>query len=145
MPAKLVRPNTEIPEKRRKLIELVARWLLSLIFLFSAVGTLRDFRNTAADLAAKHIPWASVTLGIALTAETAGALALISGIQLRWGATILLLFVLPATATHHAFWLYEGGRRDAQEIHSLKNLAIIGGLLLIIARITPPLHSKGAG
>ena len=122
-----------IREFPRSSVRIAARWLLSLIFLISAVQTVHDFHDTAVDLAGKHVPLAGVTLGFAVAAELLGAVSLITGLRYRWGAFILLLFLLPVTVTYHSFWLYEGTRRDAQMVHFLKNLAIMGGLLLLIA------------
>ena len=123
----------QIREFRSSLLGIAGRWLLSLIFLISAVQTVHDFHDTAVDLEGKHVPLAGVVLGFAVTAEVLGAVSLITGLRYRWGAFILLLFLLPVTVTYHSFWLYEGTRRDAQLIHFFKNLAITGGLLLLIA------------
>jgi putative oxidoreductase len=112
---------------------IAGRWLLSLIFLLSAVQTLRDFHSSAADLAEKHIPIAGVILGLAVAAELLGAISLITGLRYRWGALLLLFFLMPVTLIYHAFWQYDGPRRDAQKVHFLKNLAIAGGLLLTLA------------
>ena len=112
---------------------IAGRWLLSLIFVVTAMQTIQDFRSTAADLAAKNMPLAATALGVALVVQIGGAISLITGIQRRWGALLLVLFLLAATFTYHSFWLYEGPRRDAQLIHFLKNLAIMGGLIVVIA------------
>ena len=118
-------------DSQRRLPSIAGRWLPSLIFLITAVQTVRDFHSSAADLAEKHVPIAGVTLGLAVTAELLGAISLITGFRCRWGALLLLLFLMPVTLTYHGFWQYDGPRRDAQEIHFLKNLAIAGGLLIV--------------
>ena len=120
-------------EFRRTAAGIAGRWLLSLIFLLSAVQTLRDFHSSAADLAEKHVPIAGVILGLPVAAELLGAISLITGLCYRWGALLLLSFLMSATLIYHAFWQYDGPRRDAQKVHFLKNLAIAGGLLLTLA------------
>ena len=136
-------------ESQRRAAGIAGRWLLSLIFLISAVQTFREFHSSAADLAEKHVPIAGMILGLAVTVELLGAISLITGLWYRWGALLLLLFLIPVTLTYHAFWQYDGPRRDAQEIHFLKNLAIAGGLLLTCCKYgrgggTPGRHDEGA-
>ncbi|HEY1844607.1 MAG TPA: DoxX family protein [Buttiauxella sp.] len=127
-----------ITEFRRSSVRIAARWLLSLIFLISAVQTVHDFHDTAADLAGKHVPLAGVTLGFAVIAELLGAVSLITGLRYRWGAFILLLFLLPVTVTYHSFWLYEGTRRDAQMVHFLD----VHGYLWVSELCKKPLRGK---
>jgi putative oxidoreductase len=128
--------------------DIAGRWLLSLIFLISAVQTLRDFHYSATDLAEKHIPIAGVILGLAVTAELLGAISLITGLRYRRGALLLLFFLIPVTLIYHAFWQYDGPRRDAQKVHFLKNLAIAGGLLTLAGKKnvgkTLERHDEGA-
>ena len=136
-------------EFQRMAAVIAGRWLLSLIFLLSAVQTLRDFHSSAADLAEKHVPIAGVILGVAVTVELLGAISLITGLRYRWGALLLLLFLIPVTLIYHAFWQYDGPRRGAQKVHFLKNLAIAGGLLLTLAGTkkvgsVPETHDEGA-
>jgi putative oxidoreductase len=119
-------------ESQRMAAAIAGRWLLSLIFLLSGAQTVLDFHSTAADLAEKHVPIAGVILGLAVTAELGGAILLITGLRYRWGALLLLFFLIPVTFMYHAFWQYDGPRRDAQKVHFLKNLAIAGGLLLTL-------------
>jgi putative oxidoreductase len=123
--------STMVSKDYRNIFSLVGRLLLGLIFLVSAVRTAGQFQASVADLAQNHIPLAELTLAIALTAEFLGAISVVSGLWYRCGALLLILFLVPVTLLYHAFWLYEGARRDAQLVHFLKNLAILGGLTLV--------------
>jgi putative oxidoreductase len=122
-----------ISKNYRNVAALVGRLFLGLIFLVSAVRTAGQFHASATDLVHNHIPLADIILAIALTAEFLGAISVISGLWYRWGAVLLIVFLVPVTLLYHAFWLYEGARRDAQLIHFLKNLSILGGLTLVVA------------
>jgi putative oxidoreductase len=44
----------------------------------------------------------------------------------------LFLFLIPTTFIFHNFWAYEGAEYVNQMQHFLKNLAIMGGLALIV-------------
>jgi putative oxidoreductase len=54
------------------------------------------------------------------------------GVCPRVAAAVLLGSLVPTTLACHRFWEKQGDDRKAQEIHFLKNLAMAGGLLLII-------------
>ncbi len=74
-----------------------------------------------------------VFLGIAAGCELMGSALLLLGIGVRFGAFLLLAFLVPTTFVFHHFWLLEGADQNIQMIMFLKNLAIVGGLLLLLA------------
>ena len=51
----------------------------------------------------------------------------------RVGALGLLVFLIPTTVIFHDFWNLAGPERAMQMVNFLKNLAIMGGLTLLIA------------
>ena len=63
--------------------------------------------------------------------EIVAALMLIFGWQTRLAAWALLAFVIVATLVGHRFWSGDPAQYVNQLNHFLKNLAIIGGLLLL--------------
>jgi putative oxidoreductase len=125
------------PDSRAVLL-LLARILLSGIFVFGAFGTIRSFSEGVGDLRAKHFPMAPWVLGAAVSLEIVGALSLISGFRPRLGASALVAFLVPVTLAYHNFWAYEGASQGSQAIHFLKNLAILGGLLAVIVGSSKP-------
>ncbi|MDL5154899.1 DoxX family protein [Actinomycetospora termitidis] len=48
----------------------------------------------------------------------------------RIASLALAASVIPTTVVGHAFWEYDGEDRTAQEQHFLKNLGLLGGLIL---------------
>jgi putative oxidoreductase len=108
------------------LLNRIARVLLCLVFVYSLVGKLTGFAGPAAAIAAKGLPLAPVLLVAAIVLMAAGSALVISGWKSRLGAVLLLLFLVPTTL------LFHGDMADAGErIQLLKNLAIVGGLLLL--------------
>ncbi len=79
------------------------------------------------------IPLAPMVLLAATIAELGGALLILTGIQVRLGALILCLFLIPTTYIFHNFWDLEGSAQQLQIVMFLKNLAIFGGGLLLLA------------
>jgi putative oxidoreductase len=110
----------------------VGRVLLSLIFLMSGVHKLTAWPETAAQMEAEGLPAVQVLLPIAVAAEIVGGLALLLGCFARLGALGLILFLIPTTLVFHDFWTYSGDEQQQQMIHFMKNLAILGGLFVVL-------------
>ena len=110
---------------------VAGRVLLTLIFFVAAAGKLLDFSGTAQHLASKGVPLASVALAVAIALEIGGALLLLVGLHARLGALLLILFLIPTSLVMHGFWSLEGNARIAEMLQFLKNMAILGGLLLV--------------
>jgi putative oxidoreductase len=72
-------------------------------------------------------------LGIALVIELVGGLAILLGLYTRFTAWILFLYLIPTTFLFHNFWAFQGMDRIDPMIHFEKNLAIMGGLLILAA------------
>lgn len=137
----------------QKFIVVIGRILLSFIFLLAAVNKIIDWHGSEDALiqAMNHtlsafqgvdwlqdsisflIPWASMLLVIALVFELVGGLFLFFGVKVRFGALLLLLFLIPTTFFFHSFWTFQDADRHLQMTIFLKNLSIFGGLLLVLA------------
>lgn len=126
-------------ERLNRFAPLLARILLSAIFLVSAALKLIYWNGSVQGLEAKHLPVAPLLLAAAVTLELAGGLALITGLFSRPAALLLLLYLIPTTLLFHNFWAFSGPEQPGQMINFLKNLAIMGGLLLLAANGPGPL------
>jgi putative oxidoreductase len=119
-------PSMAAAITKPSLLNRIARVLLCLVFVYSLIGKLTGFAGPAAAIAAKGLPLAPVLLVAAIVLMAAGSALVISGWKSRLGAVLLLLFLVPTTM------LFHGDVADAGErIQLLKNLAIVGGLLLL--------------
>lgn len=113
---------------------LLGRLLLLGIFVFSGFGKLTDVGGTAAYIASKGLPMPSVLAVAAGVTELVGGLAAAVGFQTRLVAAVLLLFTAAATVLFHDFWALAAGPEQAnQMIHALKNVSIIGALMMLAA------------
>lgn len=81
----------------------------------------------------KILPIAPTLLIVATIAELLGGFLVLTGIQVRLGAFILCIFLIPTTALFHNFWALEGTEQQLQLIMFLKNLSIFGGGLTLLA------------
>ena len=67
-----------------------------------------------------------------------GGLSVAAGLKARLGACMLLLFLIGATYYFHDFWNAEADQQPAEMIQFLKNLALGGTMLFIIANGAGP-------
>ena len=73
----------------------------------------------------------------AIAVEALGSVALILGYKTRWGAVALAVFLVVSTLVFHT--------AADQRIQLLKNLAILGGLLGMIAQGPGDISLEGGG
>jgi putative oxidoreductase len=114
------------PFSRLSVLNRIARVLLCLVFVHAVIGKLTGFAGVTGAIAAKGLPLAPLLLVAAMGLMAVGSALVISGWRGRLGAVLLLLFLVPTTL------LFHGDVGDAAErIQLFKNLAIMGGLLLV--------------
>ena len=77
------------------------------------------------------LSYSSLVMILSAAFAGVGGLFVLLGIQVRLGAVLLILFLLPLTIVMHAFWMYEGVNQEMQMLMFLKNISIIGGLLVL--------------
>ena len=76
-------------------------------------------------------PIPSVAALVAIVVEVFVALAIAIGVWTRPLALLLALYTLGIALIGHHFWTLEGAARNANAINFYKNIAIIGGFLLL--------------
>lgn len=115
-------------------LPLVGRVLLSLIFLASGLMKLGDWSGNIAYMESKGFFLTHLFLAAATVIEIAGALMVMLGWRARLGAAALALFTVVAAVTMHNFWsVSDGMMKMVETAMFLKNLTIVGGLLLVVA------------
>ncbi len=113
---------------------LKARVLIGLLFIVTGIFTVMNFSVIATGfLTPLGIPMPKFLLAVAILMKFSGALSLIFGYKTRWGAYILVLFVLAATLFVHLNLYMKNPQDNGQIVEILKNLAIIGGLFAVAA------------
>jgi putative oxidoreductase len=108
----------------------VGRILMSIIFLLSCLMKIKGFAMMSHMISDKGLPAASLLLVLALLCELAGGLALLTGFHARDGALLLFLYLIPVTLLMHNFWAAAPDQAQMQTVNFLKNLTIMGGLLI---------------
>jgi len=116
-------------------VSLLARLMIAAIFLASAIGNkILQFKATAEYMQQEGVPMPQLALVGAIGLLLLGGLALILGAWTRIGAFFLLVFLVAATYYFHDFWKFiDPTQRQLQTIQFMKNMAIGGGLLSLMA------------
>jgi putative oxidoreductase len=110
----------------QKVSELAGRSLLSVLFLLSGVGKIGAYAGTAAYMSSVGVP--AALLPAVIATEVLGALAIILGWQTRVIAFLLAGFSLLSALIFHSNFADQ-----IQTVMFLKNIAIAGGFLLLVA------------
>jgi len=118
---------------------LAGRVLMAYIFVLSGIGKIGNFAGTAGYMASKGMPFAEALLVGAIAVELVGGIMLVVGWQARWAAAAIFLFMIPTTLIFHAYWAVDPEQVRAQTIQFNKNLAIMGGMLYLMAFGAGPL------
>ena len=126
----------------------LGRILFAVLFVFSGATKLMDLAATAQmtekivlpAIVAPYTAQLETITGMPLAqllAIASGALEVICGVMIalnfgaRFFAIVLILFVAAATFYFHDFWNQTGADAKGNMVHALKNLSIIGALLII--------------
>ncbi len=111
----------------QNLADLAGRILLAALFLIAGLQKIGGYAGTQGYMEAMGVPGALLPLVIAL--EVGGAIAIIAGWHTRLFAFLLAGFTLLSALVFH-----RAPGDPMQAILFMKNLAIAGGFLLLVAR-----------
>jgi putative oxidoreductase len=116
------------------LLSLLGRVLLAAIFLASAaMNHIPNFNGIVQVMAQEGVPMPTAAHVLAIAFMLVGGVSLMLGWYARFGATLLLIFLALAAYYFHDFWTLEGAAAQEQQIHFMKNLAMMGAMLIVIA------------
>jgi putative oxidoreductase len=125
---------------------LVARVLMSQIFLISGIMKIVDWSGTEAQMAGRGMFWIPFFHVAALLTELGAGLSLLLGYKARLGALILFLFLIPVTLTFHNWWTYADPKeQQVNMFFFMHNLTLMGGLLWVMTFGPGPLSIDRKG
>ena len=117
---------------------LIGRLLLAALFLPAGLSKIGGFDGTVGYIASAGLPMPQLAAVVAIAVEVLAPTALILGWGTRWAALVLALFTLVATLGFHNFWAMPADQAYLQQLMFFKNIAVVGGLLVLAA------HGAGA-
>lgn len=108
----------------------VGRTLFAAIFVLAAPGHFSA--QTIAYAAHQGVPLANLAVPLSGLVAGIGGLLVLLGWKARFGAWLLVLFLVPVTLMMHAFWkVADPMMAQMQMAMFMKNLSMLGGALLI--------------
>jgi putative oxidoreductase len=123
--------NTTV--KISPVLALAARLLMAPLFLSAGIGKAMAFKGTVGYMGKLGLPAPELMTILAIAVEAGGAVLLILGWRTRWAAWGLAIFTAVATLLAHRFWDVDASQMVSERGQFLKNLAIMGGLLMMAA------------
>ena len=114
---------------------LISRILISAIFVQGALGKILGWSGQASYMQSHQLPAQLIPamLGIALVIEAGGVMCLLAGWQARVAAFVMFLYLAAVSVLLHNFWALHGPAAGGAQTQFLKNVGIMGGLLMIAA------------
>lgn len=112
----------------QQLTSFIGRVLLSLIFIMSGLNKLGDHAGTVGYISSVGAPMPEIAYWVAVIVEVGFGLALLAGFQAKIAAAGLAVFTVAAAVLFHSNFADQ-----MQMIMFLKNITIVGGLLLVVA------------
>jgi putative oxidoreductase len=109
---------------------LLGRVLYVAIFIMAAPGHFSA--GTIGYAASQGVPLASIAVPLSGMIALAGGLSILLGYRARWGAWLIVLFLVPVTVMMHNFWaVRDPNAAQLQQIMFMKNLSMLGAALMI--------------
>ena len=117
----------------KDLVDLIGRFFISLIFFFEAYDSMVFFKKTKETMSLYGVNWnQDLLLYSMIFLLVVGAVLVLIGYYANLGAIMLLAYWIPITFIVFSFWNDPPEIRRLQSIMFMKNIAIVGGLLLLI-------------
>jgi putative oxidoreductase len=113
-----------------KFIVLPGRILFAAIFVMAAPN---HFKAATIAYAAGHgVPVAGILVPLSGLMALIGGISVILGYKARYGAWLLVLFLVPVTFTMHNFWaVADPAAARFQQVMFIKNISMLGAALMI--------------
>jgi len=117
----------------KDIIDLLARMCISVIFIYEAYDITVFMKDNKASMTEYGLTWNQDLLIIgAIILLYLGGILLLIGYKTSFGALLLLAYWIPLTYIAHSFWNDPQDIKRIQSILFMKNVAIIGGLLMVL-------------
>lgn len=112
-------------------IILAARIFLASLFLVFGWRKVRDYPGTVSQMVGDGVPAPVLATLVAIFMELPVAFAVAIGAFTRPAALLMMFYTLGTSLVEHRFWTMKGADQIEGMENFLKNLAIMGGFLLL--------------
>lgn len=118
----------------KNLFDLLGRICLSFIFFYEAYDSIKFGKETKALMTEYGLTWRQdLLLYGAIICLILGGTLILTGYRAKFGVFLLLAYLVPVTFIVHDFWNFSEPEQRIEGIQFMKNIAIMGGLLMVFA------------
>jgi uncharacterized membrane protein YphA (DoxX/SURF4 family) len=117
---------------------LLGKWMIATLFLAASILNCIPPRprDHIERMAGFGVPLPAFSFWFGIGMEFAGCALLLTGLHPQAGIALLIAFTAIAGGIFHRFWLVEDPiRRQQLRIALLNNIAVIGGLLVLLHEV----------
>ena len=131
----------------------LGRTLISIIFIVVALSEIFYWEQADKDLSYALTNWelytgdadkvgevfttmtsmTSILLVVAIALQLIGGVFLFFNYRVRFAAFLLIIYLMASTVLYHPFWYLEGQAFSRTLVLFLNNIAIVGGLLVVLS------------
>ncbi len=113
-----------------KYVMLIGRILFSWIFISAVKGHFTQ--NYIGFAAASGVPLPSFAVPLSGIIAFTGGLSIAAGYKAKWGAWLIIIFLIPVTLIMHRFWnIQNPAASQMQYVQFIKNISMLGGSIFI--------------
>ena len=119
----------------RDIMDLIGRIFLSAIFIFEGIDSIWYFEKTQETMTRYGFSaYQDTLLYAAIFLLVLGGIMVLLGYRSTLGAALLLCYWVPVTFIVHDFWNAPRSELRIESIMFMKDVAIIGGLLMLMGK-----------
>ena len=111
-------------------VVILGRLFFALIFVMA--GASNFSKQSIGYAASQGVPLSGIAVPLSGVLAVVGGLSILLGYRAKFGAWLIVLFLVPVTLAMHKFWgVSDPAMAQMQMIMFMKNLSMLGGALLI--------------
>ncbi|MCX6145097.1 MAG: DoxX family protein [Ignavibacteriales bacterium] len=117
---------------------LIGRIILGGFFIYSGVSHFIGFGMMTQYAKMKGVPFPAVAQGVTGLMLLLGGASVLCGVYPAVGILLLAAFLVPVSLMMHNFWeIKDPQLRMADKTNFMKNMALLGAILMLLAIPTP--------
>ncbi len=118
----------------KDIADLIARVFIAIFFIYEGIDSILFFDNTIETMLNYGVTfYPNILLYTGIIALLLGGLMVLTGYYANIGAIILVSYWLPFTIIVYSFWNDPPDIQRINSLHFMINIALLGGLLLLVA------------
>jgi len=123
---------------------LLGRLLMGGYFIQAGVKHFIGWQGMLGYTKSKGIPMPALSLTVGSLMLILGGAGILLGTLIAWSVAALIIFLIVASVSMHAYWKdTDPMQKMGNQINFLKNMALIGALLMLLSIATPWMVALG--